>query len=96
MERNYETIILISFYYIFINIISFTLFFLDKQKAIKNQWRISENTLFTFFALGGTVGGFFSMKFFHHKTKKPKFYIIGLIFFFLHMFFILTIANKKA
>nr|WP_317357176.1 DUF1294 domain-containing protein [uncultured Tyzzerella sp.] len=61
------------------------LIFIDKQKAIKHKWRIKESTLFTWFILGGFIGGFLSMKIFHHKTKKLKFYFIGIISVLLHL-----------
>lgn len=83
MERNYETIILM--YYLIVNIILFFLIFIDKKKAIKHKWRIKEKTLFTLFLLGGFIGGFLSMKLFRHKTKKPKFYFIGILSFILNL-----------
>jgi len=51
------------------NVVTFFLMGLDKRKAKKNQYRISEKTLFIsalcFGALGATIG----MNFFRHKTK---------------------------
>lgn len=65
--------------------------FIDKNKAIKNKWRIRENTLFLFFMLGGFLGGFLSMKLFKHKTKKKKFYFIGILSMIIHLFMFLII-----
>lgn len=61
------------FYFIIINIISFILMFLDKRRAIKNKWRISENTLMIVSILGGSIGGILGMYTFRHKTKHIKF-----------------------
>ena len=61
------------FYFIIINIISFILMFLDKRRAIKNKWRISENTLMLVSILGGSIGGILGMYTFRHKTKHIKF-----------------------
>lgn len=61
------------FYFIIINIISFILMFLDKRRAIKNKWRISENTLMIVSILGGSIGGILGMYTFRHKTKHLKF-----------------------
>lgn len=61
------------FYFIIINIISFILMFLDKRRAIKNKWRISENTLMLVSILGGSIGGILGMYTFRHKTKHLKF-----------------------
>ena len=47
----------------------------DKKKARKNLWRIPEATLLTVAALGGSIGVLAGMYLFHHKTRKPKFFI---------------------
>ena len=47
----------------------------DKKKAPKNLWRIPEATLLTIAALGGSIGILAGMYLFHHKTRKPKFFI---------------------
>ena len=47
----------------------------DKKRAIRNQWRISEKTLLMLAVIGGGPGALLGMKVFHHKTKKPKFYL---------------------
>ena len=60
-------------YFIIINIISFSLFLIDKKKAIKKKWRISENTLLLTSLLGGSIGSLISLYKFHHKTKHFKF-----------------------
>ncbi len=60
-------------YLIVINIIAFILYGVDKRKAKKGKWRISENTLLLIAILGGSIGAIFGMKIFHHKTKKSSF-----------------------
>ena len=62
-------------YLFLINAIGFMLMLADKQKAIKNQWRIPEATLITVGILGGSLGCLVGMYLFHHKTRHPKFYI---------------------
>lgn len=84
MERDYETVVFL--YYIIINIISYMCIFIDKRKALKNKWRIKENSLFNLFLLGGFLGGFLSMKIFKHKTKKKKFYFVCIISLLLHLY----------
>jgi uncharacterized membrane protein YsdA (DUF1294 family) len=49
--------------------------FIDKQKAIRNQWRISEKTLFMVAIMGGSVGSLLGMTYFRHKTKHVKFVV---------------------
>lgn len=47
--------------------------FLDKQKAKRHKWRISENTLIIISILGGSIGSIIGMQLFRHKTKHIKF-----------------------
>lgn len=69
------------YYLVIINLISIIITIADKQKAKKHKWRIKENTLLLFSALGGSVGMFLTMRVIHHKTKHLKFMLgIPLIF----------------
>lgn len=52
------------------------MFYIDKQRAIKHQWRISESALLLSAFIGGSFGAAAGMKIFRHKTKHPKFYIL--------------------
>ena len=56
-----------------INIATFLLYGIDKYKAKKNQWRISEATLLTMAAMGGSIGAWAGMRLWHHKTMHKKF-----------------------
>ena len=56
-----------------INAAGFLLMGLDKWKAKRGAWRISEKTLFTTASLGGTVGVIAGMKTFRHKTRHGQF-----------------------
>ncbi len=47
--------------------------YIDKKRAIKGQYRISEKVLLSISAIGGSLGTWFGMYAFHHKTKKPIF-----------------------
>ena len=62
-------------YLIVINILAFILFGIDKMKAEKNQWRISENTFIILGLLCGSIGILIGMVMFKHKLSKKKFYI---------------------
>ena len=52
-----------------INLTAFALMGLDKRKAQRGAWRISEKTLFLTALLGGALGGTAGMHLFHHKTR---------------------------
>lgn len=60
-------------YLIIINILAFILMYLDKKRAIKKEWRISEGTLILTSILGGSIGSLIGMYTFRHKTKHLKF-----------------------
>lgn len=65
----------IEIYLIVINVITFFAYGIDKKKAIDNKWRISESRLIGLAMLGGSVGALCGIHIFHHKVRKPKFYI---------------------
>lgn len=60
-------------YSILVNIVEYTLFGLDKQRAIRREWRIPEALLLFVAFMGGSLGGILAMGTFRHKTKKLKF-----------------------
>ena len=66
-------------YLIIVNILAFFLCFIDKRKAIKQKYRISEDTLLFISLIGGCFGLVLSMNIFHHKTKKLKFKLVYLL-----------------
>lgn len=58
-----------------INAVGLLLMLIDKEKARRHRWRISEATLFTVALLGGSVGILLGMYAFRHKTKHLRFTI---------------------
>lgn len=58
---------------IFINLIGFMQMGIDKQKALKNKWRLPEKQLWLIAFLLGSLGTYFGMKLFRHKTKHRLF-----------------------
>ena len=66
---------LLIIYLLIINALGFLLMLIDKYKARKNLWRIPEKTLLGVALIGGSIGSYVGMQFFHHKTKHPQFYI---------------------
>ena len=51
----------------------FAMMGLDKAKARRGAWRISEKALFVFALLGGAPGGTAGMFLFRHKTRHWTF-----------------------
>lgn len=62
---------------IIINVIAFLMMGIDKRRAKRSKWRISEKALFIAALIGGGVGAFVGMQVFRHKTKHMKF-VIGI------------------
>ena len=81
-------------YLVIINIVTFFLFGIDKRRAIKNKWRISEAMLLISSLIGGVIGGLFGMSVFHHKTKKIKFRILMPLILMLHIFLVIVIKTN--
>ena len=70
----------ILYYLIAINIITFFIYGIDKLKAKKGKWRITESTLLLLAIIYGSIGAWFGIKVWHHKTLHKKFkYGITLI-----------------
>ena len=68
------------YYLAAINVITFLIYGIDKWKAKKQKWRISESTLLILAVIGGSVGAWIGMKTWHHKSLHKKFkYGIPLI-----------------
>ena len=59
-------------YLVFVNIAAFGMYGIDKQKAIRKQWRIPEAQLLAVAAIGGSAGALLGMQFFHQKMEIPS------------------------
>ena len=60
-------------YLLAVNITSFLLYGIDKYKAKKGKWRVSEATLLMMAVIGGSIGAWAGMRLWHHKTMHKKF-----------------------
>lgn len=58
-----------------VNLWTFALYGVDKRRARRDQWRISERTLLLATWLLGGVGAVLGMRVFRHKTKHLVFQI---------------------
>ena len=61
--------------FLMLNVISFSLFGLDKQRARRGLWRIRESVLLACTWLMGGAGAWLGMRVFRHKTKHRAFVI---------------------
>jgi uncharacterized membrane protein YsdA (DUF1294 family) len=88
MAENVYLLFLII--YAVLNATSYTLFGMDKFKARKGKWRISEPTLLIA-SLFGPIGALFGMQHFRHKTQKPMFKFLVPAFAGIHLLLVLWI-----
>ena len=63
----------LTYYLLGINAVAFIMYGIDKYKAKKAKWRISEATLLLLAVVGGSIGAWMGMKVWHHKTMHKKF-----------------------
>lgn len=71
MDQGLLQVILI--YLVFVNVLTFITYGIDKLKAKRSKWRISEATLLGLAVVGGSIGAWLGMKAWHHKTLHMKF-----------------------
>ena len=64
---------IITYYLLAINLFTFISYGVDKYKAKKSKWRIPEKTLLLLAVVGGSIGAWLGIRFFHHKTLHKKF-----------------------
>ena len=57
------------------NIAGLVIMKVDKKRAVKHQYRISERTLWLFAIFGGAIGCTLGMNTYRHKTKHLAFKI---------------------
>ena len=82
MDISYWYYRIIYDFFVLTNVFTLFLYIIDKRKAIKGKWRISEKTLIFFTITFSGIGALLGMYFVRHKTKKIKFkfaVVIGLI-----------------
>jgi uncharacterized membrane protein YsdA (DUF1294 family) len=60
-------------YLAILNLVTFGLFWWDKQCAIHRRWRVPESTLLTLCLVGGAFGAKTGQGVFRHKTRKEPF-----------------------
>ena len=58
---------------VLVNVFTFMLYVIDKRRAVKGKWRISEGCLIFFTLMFGGIGALLGMCIARHKTRKIKF-----------------------
>ena len=62
-----------ALYFLLVNSVTYAAFWIDKAQARKGGYRISENSLLLFSALGGSPSALLARSYLRHKTKKQPF-----------------------
>jgi len=88
--------IIIMMIYGAIQLVTFWLYFSDKQKAVSQQWRIPEMSLHLMELLGGWPAALVSQKCFRHKNRKLKYQTIFWSIVFLHVFISIELCTNWA
>ena len=84
-------------YFCLVNIVGFVMMGVDKSRARRKAWRISEKSLFTCALVGGSIGTIAGMYAFRHKTKHWyfKYGIPAIVFAELFLASYLDFWNMK-
>ncbi len=62
-------LIICAIYLIIVNIVGYAMMGIDKKRAIRGAFRISEASLFMVALIGGSLGSILGMQHFRHKTR---------------------------
>ena len=63
-------------YVLWLSVVGFAAMGLDKRRAVKGKWRISEKSLLLIAFLGGGIGSYLGMRHYRHKTKHLSFRLL--------------------
>ena len=76
---------------VIMNVITFILYWYDKECARKSKWRVAEITLLSFTFFGGAIGAYIAMHGFRHKTQHKKFQICVPVFLTIQIILLIII-----
>ena len=86
-----DIFLIILIYLESINLIALVAMGIDKHRARVHRRRTPEATLMTMAVLGGSIGILGGMYLFHHKTRKPRFYIGAPVILTMQILFFLLV-----
>jgi uncharacterized membrane protein YsdA (DUF1294 family)/cold shock CspA family protein len=73
--------------YTVLNLLTFAMYWIDKDAAMRQRWRIPEMTLHGLEFLGGWFGGFIAQQVLRHKTVKASYQFLFWSIVTLHVGF---------
>ena len=80
-------------YILALSLITYMCYCIDKARAKKGAWRISEKALLTLSFIGGACGGLLAMYSVRHKTKHWYFTVINVLSIGIHLFITIYLFN---
>lgn len=78
----------VALVYLFVSLLTFFLYWHDKNKAKTDQWRTPEKTLHLFSLVGGWPGALIAQRVLHHKSRKRPFQMIFATTILLNLIFV--------
>ena len=66
-------------YLLLLSILALLLYGVDKARAKRGAYRISEKTFLLLGFVGGAAGALVAMRLFRHKTKHARFYVVNVL-----------------
>jgi uncharacterized membrane protein YsdA (DUF1294 family) len=70
--------------YVVMSALAFILYWIDKQRAVRGAWRVSEATLHAIELLGGWPGAWIAQRVFRHKWRKTRYLVVFWVIVAIH------------
>ena len=94
MMKDVNLLHICLFYLATINLFAFFMYGIDKWKAKRSKWRISETALLMLAVMGGSIGAWLGMNTWHHKTLHKKFGLGVPLILTVQILLLIYIINK--
>jgi len=94
LHLQHQSPLLLSAYFLAVNLITFIVYAFDKSAACRGNWRVKELYLHLLSFAGGWWGAIFAQQFIRHKSVKKSFLIIFNITMLINLL-LLTVLLKK-
>ena len=91
-----HSLFLVGAIYVAFSVMSFIVYWFDKQAAIQGTPRVRESTLHLLALLGGWPGAYAAQKILRHKTVKQPFQAIFLACVMLNIFGLILYSSPVA
>ena len=85
----------VSLLYVVMSLLAFSAYALDKLRAQRGKWRISESTLHLFEMAGGWPGAFAAQRLLRHKNRKLSFQVTYWLIVLAHLAFWVWYSKRQ-